>query len=116
MRGVVSKLKARDEMPRPPSGGISKKGRVHFELQAYQNHAIVDCHRWPHLRLDSKSAEVKWGVSAEGGWTEIALDVKNVASKISLDSNPSGAFRVGSILQRYPCHSMAVNCGQQDDP
>ena len=39
--GVVAKLKARDEMPRPPSDGISKKGARPFELQTYQNHAIV---------------------------------------------------------------------------
>jgi hypothetical protein len=52
-------------------------------------------------------------VSAEGGWTEIALDVKTWASNFSQDSNQSGAIRVGSILRRYPCHSMAVNCGHK---
>jgi hypothetical protein len=103
MRGVISKL---DEMPRPPSGGDFEKGAASFELQTYQNHAIVDCHGWP------KSTEVKW-VSAEGGWTEIALDVKTWLQKFHWIQNQSGAFRVGSILQRYPCHSMAVNCGHK---
>lgn len=45
----LSKLKARDEMPRPPSGGDFEKGAASFELQTYQNHAIVNCHGWPKI-------------------------------------------------------------------
>ena len=86
--------------------GISKKGALPLSSKPIRTMQSLIATDGP------KSTEVKW-VSAEGGWTEIALDVKNVASKISLDSNQSGAFRVGSILQRYPCHSMAVNCGHK---
>jgi hypothetical protein len=41
----------RDEMPRPSSGGGLRKRGASFELQTYQNHAIVDCYGWPKSAL-----------------------------------------------------------------
>jgi hypothetical protein len=97
----------RDEMPRPSSGGGLRKRGASFELQTLSE----PCNRRLLRMAKICSTEVKW-VSAEGGWTEIALDVKTWASNFSQDSNQSGAIRVGSILRRYHGSQLWT----QDDP